>query len=129
MSPRTFIVLVGALCAVIGFVGLVVTVEATTSGTNTVPCGNGFALDTKQASYEGFGDELGDAFQGVPASRIDDYSGTYVQRCRDAVRDRRAWAWPLFIGGLAVVAGGLVVQARKRDEATQQQASSAGDSA
>lgn len=49
---------------------------------------------------------------GTTFAPRDLYSGSPAAACREAISDRRMWAWPLTIAGLLVAAGALLVTAK-----------------
>ncbi|GAB2964535.1 hypothetical protein [Saccharothrix stipae] len=98
MSLRTYVFIVGGLIATIGFFALLAPVS-TRQGSALgleVECGTGFAMLDKQA------------YGNTPGWRA---------TCEDATGTRRAWAWPLLIGGLLVGAGGFVVRVKPEEPA------------
>ena len=97
LTPRQFIVIVGAVLLFAGFLALALPIsgdyQSDIFGSQSVDCGAALGTD------------------------MDLYSGEPLEACQDAVSTRRAWGWPLTALGVLVVAGGLLVQSPKRETA------------
>lgn len=83
---------------------------ATTLGALLLLGGLFFLMYPVSADYDAgmFGDQSVDC--GATFSPDDRYSGEPAAVCDDAIGTRRAWAWPVTVVGLVVLAGGLLIR-------------------
>lgn len=94
---RTYLFIVGGLLAAGGFIALAlpVAVPETTEFSIALTCGNGFAMDENEVR----------GYRTIPIV------------CEEAIGERRAWAWPLLVGGLVITVGGFVVRSKPEQPA------------
>lgn len=108
MTPRQFVMLVGALAIAAGLAFLLVpsSVEigiARSSGS----CGSAIA-PSDDAEVKAGGADLGAAMAGASTN----YTSEIRTECADALSTRRMTGWPLLAAGVLAVFGALVVQQR-----------------
>lgn len=99
ITPRQFIITVGVLMALAGLVFLSLPISAVSDsglfGASEISCGSALADETS-------------ALGGDP-----------LAQCRDAVGDRRMWAWPLGLIGVVAILGAAFVASPARVETEQ----------
>ncbi|MFL6086450.1 MAG: aminopeptidase [Mycobacterium sp.] len=107
MSLRRLVLLVGAVVVVVGLIGLLVPVSVPGPDNGSIGCGNGLVQDLSAAR---------EADNNNPANlpvlnQILPHTG-YVTQCQSALSGRRAWAIPVAVVGLVVIAGSFFVGSR-----------------
>jgi hypothetical protein len=107
MNLRRLILLVGAVALVAGVIALLVPVSVPGPDNGSLGCGNGIASSDSAAREADNNNpaNLPIINQVVPHTE-------YVAQCHSAVSGRRAWAIPLAIIGLVVIAGSFFVGGR-----------------
>jgi hypothetical protein len=109
MNLRRLILLVGAVALVAGLIGLLMPVSVPGPDNGTIGCGNGLVQDQSAAR---------EADNNNPANlpilnEIIPHTD-YAKHCQSAVSSRRAWAIPVAVIGLVVIAGSFFVGGRSR---------------
>lgn len=109
VTPRQFSIAAGILLAVIGFLGLVIPVNA-----GSVNCGNAITGSSNAGELKDSALKVRAAVSGTSPS-----STNYEQMCSDALSSRRTWGIPLLAIGAIAAIGGAVV---RRDPSTTDEA-------
>jgi hypothetical protein len=107
MNLRRLVLLVGAVALIAGVIALLVPVSVPGPDNGSIGCGNGIAASDTSAR---------DADNKNPANlpilnEVIPHTD-YVTQCHSAVSQRRAWAIPVAVVGLVVLAGGFFVSGR-----------------
>jgi hypothetical protein len=107
MNLRRLVLLVGAVLLIAGVIALLVPVSVPGPDNGSLGCGNGIAASDSAAREADNNNpaNLPIINQVVPHTE-------YVAQCHSAVSQRRAWAIPLAIIGLVVLAGSFFVGGR-----------------
>jgi hypothetical protein len=107
MNLRRLILLVGAVALIAGVIGLLVGVSVPGPEDGSIGCGNGLAQDLSAARQADNNNpaNLPILNQVIPHTE-------YVTQCQSALSSRRAWAIPVGVVGLVVIAGSFFVGAR-----------------
>ena len=107
MSLRRFTLLIGAIVVAIGVIGLLVPVSIPGPDGGSIGCGNGIVADLTKAKAV---DDRNLA--NLPVLNQVIPHTDYVPACQSAVSSRRAWAIPVTVIGLVVIAGSMFVGGR-----------------
>lgn len=107
MNVRRLILLVGAVALVVGIIGLLIPVSVPGPDNGSIGCGNGLVSDQAAAR---------EADNNNPANlpilnEVIPHTN-YVTQCQSAVSSRRAWAIPVAVVGLVIIAGSFFVPGR-----------------
>lgn len=107
MSPRWFVVLVGAAAVLAGVIlgSVAVTARGVYSPQDAFSCGSAFAPNLDAAAGRDMLSERAAWNLGISAGDQDT-----VTACEDAIGSRPAFAWVLLGAGAVLAAGGLVVR-------------------
>ena len=105
MTVRRLIMAVGAVLLLAGIIGLLVPVSVSHGSGNSVPCGNGIAMDLSSArsANDKNGANIPILNQVLPHT-------DYVAECQSSVNTRRSWTIPLAVIGVLTVGGALLVR-------------------
>jgi hypothetical protein len=107
MSLRRLILLVGAVALIAGVIGLLVPVSVPGPDGGSIGCGNGVVADLSAARGAD-----NNNLANLPILNEVIPHTNYVAQCQSAVSGRRAWAIPVAIVGLVVIAGSFFVGGR-----------------
>ncbi len=107
MNLRRLVLLVGAVVLIVGAIGLLVPVSVPGPDNGSIGCGNGLAQDLSAAREV---DNNNPA--NLPILNEVIPHTNYVTQCQSAVSSRRAWAIPVAVAGLVVIAGSFFVGGR-----------------
>jgi hypothetical protein len=107
MNLRRLIVLVGALVVIAGVIGLLVPVSVPGPDNGSIGCGSGLAQDLAAAQEADHNNPA-----NLPILNAVLPHTEYVTQCQSALSARRAWAIPVAVVGLVVIAGSLFVGSR-----------------
>jgi hypothetical protein len=107
MSLRRLILLVGAVALIVGALGLLVGVSVPGPDNGSTGCGNGLAQDLSAAREVDHNNPANLPILNEVSPHTD-----YVAQCQSAVSGRRAWAVPVAVVGLVVIAGSFFVGSR-----------------
>ncbi len=107
MNLRRLVLLVGAVVLLVGVVGLLVPVSVPGPDNGSIGCGNGIAADSSAAREADHNNPVNLPILNEVIPHTD-----YVTQCQSALSGRRAWAIPVAVVGLLVVAGSFVVGGR-----------------
>jgi hypothetical protein len=110
MNLRRLILLVGAVALIVGALGLLVGVSVPGPDNGSTGCGNGLAQDLSAAREVDHNNPANPA--NLPILNEVMPHTDYVAQCQSAVSGRRAWAIPVAVVGLAVIAGSFFVGSR-----------------
>jgi hypothetical protein len=104
---RRLILLVGAIALIAGIIGLLVPVSVPGPDNGSIGCGNGLVQDLSAAQQADNNNpaNLPILNQVIPHTE-------YVKQCQSALSGRRAWAIPVAVVGLVVIAGSFFVPSR-----------------
>ena len=91
----------------VGVVGLLVPVSVPGPDNGSIGCGNGIAADSSAAREVDNNNPVNLPILNEVIPHAD-----YVTQCQSALSGRRAWAIPVAVVGLLVVAGSFVVGGR-----------------
>jgi hypothetical protein len=107
MSLRGLILLVGAVVLVVGVIGLLMPVSVPGPDNGSIGCGNGLVQDSSAAQHADSSNPANLPILNELIPHTD-----YVTQCQSAVSSRRAWAIPVAVLGLVVIAGSFFVGSR-----------------
>jgi hypothetical protein len=107
MTVRQLILLVGAVALIAGVIGLLVPVSVPGPDNGTIGCGNGLVQDSSAAREADNNNPVNLPILNEVIPHTD-----YVTQCQSAVSSRRAWAIPVAVVGLVVIAGSFFVGGR-----------------
>ena len=107
MNLRRLILLVGVVALIIGALGLLVGVSVPGPDNGSIGCGNGLAQDLSAAREVDHNNPANLPILNEVIPHTD-----YVAQCQSAVAGRRAWAIPVAVVGLVVIAGSFFVGSR-----------------
>jgi hypothetical protein len=107
MNSRRLILLVGVVVLVAGVIGLFMPVSVPGPDNGSIGCGNGIASDQSAAQQA---DNSNPANLPILNQLIPHTD--YVKQCESALSSRRAWAIPVAVVGLVVLAGSFVIGGR-----------------
>ena len=99
--------LVGAAALIVGVIGLLVPVSVPGPDNGSIGCGNGLVQDLSAARET---DNNNPANLPILNELIPHTN--YVTQCQSAVSSRRAWAIPVAVVGMVVIAGSFFVGGR-----------------
>lgn len=113
MNARTLMLVAGAVLLIVGVIGLLVPVSASSNG-ESVGCGNAIMKDTSEAEKKdkNLGNTAADVATdlGVPQVSEAIPQTHFVAACDSAVSGRRAWSIPVAVVGLIVAGGAFLVR-------------------
>src|SRR5215210_3736634 len=104
MNARRLILLVGAAVLVIGVIGLLMPVSVPGPDNGSIGCGNGLVADQSAAREADNNNPANLPILNEVIPHTD-----YVSQCQSAVSGRRAWAIPVAVVGLVVIAGSFFI--------------------
>jgi hypothetical protein len=107
MNLRRLVLLVGAVALIVGVIGLLVPVSVPGPDNGSIGCGNGLVQDLSAAREA---DNNNPANLPILNELIPHTN--YVTQCQSAVSSRRAWAIPVAVVGMVVIAGSFFVGGR-----------------
>ncbi len=107
MNLRRLILLVGAVALIVGVVGLLMPVSVPGPDRPSIGCGNGVVSDLSAAREANNNNPANLPILNEIIPHTD-----YVAQCQSAVSGRRAWAIPVAVVGLVVIAGSFFVGGR-----------------
>ena len=107
MNLRRLVSLVGAVVLIVGVIGLLTPVSITGPDNQSIGCGNAIAADDGPAREADNSNPVNLPILNEIIPHTD-----YVAQWQSAVSERRAWAIPVAVVGLVVIAGGFVVGGR-----------------
>jgi hypothetical protein len=107
MNLRRLILLVGAVALVAGVIGLLVPVSVPGPENGSIGCGNGLVQDSSAAREADNNNPVNLPILNEIIPHTD-----YATQCQSAVSSRRAWAIPVAVVGLVVIAGSFFVPGR-----------------
>ena len=107
MNLRRLILLVGAVALVVGIIGLLLPVSVPGPDNSSIGCGNGLVQDQSAAREADSSNPVNLPILNEVIPHTD-----YVAQCQSAVSSRRAWAIPVAVIGLVVIAGSFFVGGR-----------------
>jgi hypothetical protein len=107
MNARRLILLVGAVALIAGVIGLLVPVSVPGPDNGSIGCGNGLVQDSSAAREADNNNPVNLPILNEVVPHTD-----YVTQCQSAVSSRRAWAIPVAVVGLVVIAGSFFVGGR-----------------
>lgn len=107
MNLRRLILLVGAVALAIGVIGLLLPVSVPGPDNASIGCGNGLVQDQSAAREADSRNPVNLPILNEVIPHTD-----YVAQCQSAVSSRRAWAIPVAVIGLVVIAGSFFVGGR-----------------
>lgn len=106
MNARRLILLVGAIALIAGVIAALVPVSVP-GPEGSIGCGNGIAADTSAAREADSRNPVNLPILNEVVPHTD-----YVTQCQSALSSRRAWAIPVAVVGLVVIAGSFFVGGR-----------------
>jgi hypothetical protein len=107
MNLRRLVLLVGAAALIVGVIGLLVPVSVPGPDNGSIGCGNGLVQDLSAARETDHNNPA-----NLPILNELIPHTNYVTQCQSAVSSRRAWAIPVAVVGMVVVAGSFFVGGR-----------------
>lgn len=107
MNLRRLVLLVGAVALAVGLIGLLMPVSVPGPDGGSIGCGNALVQD-QSAAREADQRNL----VNLPILNEIIPHTDYVAQCQAAVSSRRAWAIPVAVIGLVVIAGSFFVGGR-----------------
>jgi len=107
MNLRRLILLVGAIALIAGVIGLLVPVSVPGPDNGSIGCGNGLVQDLSAAQQADSSNPANLPILNEVIPHTD-----YVPQCQSALSSRRAWAIPVAVVGLVVIAGSFFVGSR-----------------
>ncbi|HJT92034.1 MAG TPA: aminopeptidase [Mycobacterium sp.] len=107
MNARRLILLVGAIALIAGVIAALVPVSVPGPEGGSIGCGNGIAADTSAAREADSRNPVNLPILNEVVPHTD-----YVTQCQSALSSRRAWAIPVAVVGLVVIAGSFFVGRR-----------------
>jgi hypothetical protein len=107
MNLRRLILLVGAIALIAGIIGLLVPVSVPGPDNGSIGCGNGLVQDLSAAREADNNNPANLPILNEVIPHTD-----YVTQCQSALSSRRAWAIPVAVVGLVVIAGSFFVGGR-----------------
>jgi hypothetical protein len=107
MNLRRLILLVGAIALIAGIIGLLVPVSVPGPDNGSIGCGNGLVQDLSAAQEADNSNPANLPILNEVIPHTD-----YVPLCQSALSSRRAWAIPVAVVGLVVIAGSFFVGGR-----------------
>jgi len=107
MSVRRMILLGGVILLLVGAIGLLVPVSASTNDGKEIGCGSALFQDLGEARSAN-----ASSVAGVPILNEIVPHTDYVALCESALSGRRTWAIPVAILGIVVAASSLAVRGR-----------------
>jgi hypothetical protein len=107
MNLRRLILLVGAVALVVGLIGLLLPVSVPGPDNSNIGCGNGLVQDQSAAREADSSNPVNLPILNEIVPHTD-----YVAQCQSAVSSRRAWAIPVAVIGLVVIAASFFVGGR-----------------
>src|SRR3954465_12504620 len=107
MSLRRLVLLVGAVVVCVGLIGLLMPVSVPGPDNGSIGCGNGLVSDLSAAREADKNNPANLPILNEVIPHTD-----YVTQCQSAVSSRRAWAIPVAVLGLVVIAGSFFVGGR-----------------
>jgi hypothetical protein len=107
MNLRRLILLVGAIALIAGIIGLLVPVSVPGPDNGSIGCGNGIVQDLSAARESDNNNPVNLPILNEVIPHTD-----YVTQCQSALSSRRAWAIPVAVIGLVVIAGSFFVGGR-----------------
>jgi hypothetical protein len=107
MNLRRLILLVGAVALIAGVIGLLVPVSVPGPDNGSIGCGNGLVQDSSAAREADNNNPVNLPILNEIIPHTD-----YATQCQSAVSSRRAWAIPVAVVGLVVIAGSFFVPGR-----------------
>jgi hypothetical protein len=107
MTVRRLILLVGAVALIAGVIGLLVPVSVPGPDNRSIGCGTGLVQDSSAAREADSNNPANLPILNEIIPHTD-----YVTQCQSAVSSRRAWAIPVAVVGLVVIAGLFFVPGR-----------------
>jgi hypothetical protein len=107
MNLRWLILLVGAVALVAGLIGMLMPVSVPGPDNGSIGCGNGLIQDQSAARQADSSNPVNLPILNEVIPHTD-----YAAQCQSAVSSRRAWAIPVAVIGLVVIAGSFFVGGR-----------------
>jgi hypothetical protein len=107
MNSRRLILLVGAIALIAGLIGLLMPVSVPGPDNGSIGCGNALVQDLSAAREADSNNPA-----NLPILNEVLPHTNYVTQCQSALSARRAWAIPVAVIGLVVIAGSFFVGGR-----------------